>query len=113
MEPGELDRRVVFYRDQVTGRTDKGGPITTEVEYAKAWAKKTDVRDAERVAAQQVGATISTRFQTYWSQKLAAVDPTFRLRLAGRTYEITGVKEIGTREGLEFTTTAEADKPTE
>ena len=113
MDPGEFDRLVTFFRDQVTGRTNKGGPITAEVEYAKAWAKKTDLRDAERIEAQQVGATITTRFQTYWSQKLSAVDPTFRLRLAGRTYEITGVKEIGTREGLEFRATAQADKPME
>lgn len=113
MDPGSRDRLLSFVSDEIVGRTDKGGPVTEERLFAKAWASKADIRDGERIAAQQLGATMTTRFRTEWSAKLEQVDPRYRIRLAGRTYDITGVKEIGTREGIEFTTSVRTDTPKE
>jgi len=111
MDPGEKDRLVTFMVSAVTGRTDKGGPVKAPVELAKAWAKKADVSDRERIAAQQVGATMTTRFTTYWNATLASIDPKAWIVCDGRSYDISGVKEIGTRVDLEFTATARTDTP--
>nr|WP_312296121.1 phage head closure protein [Brevundimonas diminuta] len=113
IDPGRRDRRITFERREQTERTAKGEAVFAYVEFTKAWASKKDVSDRERMLAQQVSATVSTRFVTLWNALLDQVDPTFRIRFGGRIYEITGVKEIGTREGIEFTTSAKADIPKE
>lgn len=113
MDAGERDRLIIFERRQQTGRTAKGEAIFDYVEFAKAWASKKDIGDRERLLAQQVAASITTRFGTDWNPTLDQIDPTFRIRFGGRIYEITGVKEVGTRDGIEFTTSAQADIPKE
>lgn len=112
-DPGAYDRLVKFVSDDVTGRTERGGPLLTEVVVATAWAKKTDASDRERIAAQSVGASITARFLTYWTRALADLDPRARIHCGGRIYDITGVKEVGPNDELEFTATARADTPKE
>lgn len=109
MDPGARDWLITIVSDEVTGRTPKGGPITEEKVFARAWASKADIRDSEKMAAQQLGATMTTRFRVEWSALLAQVDPRHRILLAGRTYDITGAKDIGTRDEIEFTTTVRTD----
>lgn len=110
---GELNRRIIFVGDTITGRTPKGGPIFAVGGLARAWAKKTDASDSERIAAQQVGSQITARFITQWSKRLAGIDPKARIVCAGTTYDISGVKEIGRRDWLEWTATARADAVTD
>lgn len=113
IDPGRRDRRITFERREQTRRTSKGEPVFDYVEFAQAWANKKDISDRERMLAQQLSASVSTRFVTLWNALLDQVDPTFRIRFGGRIYEITGVKEVGTRDGIEFTTSAQADIPKE
>lgn len=110
---GELNRRIIFVGAVLSGRTPKGGPIYTPGGLARAWAKKTDASDGERIAAQQVGAHITARFITQWSKRLAGVDPKARIICAGLTFDISGCKEIGRREWLEWTATSRADAVTD
>ena len=111
MLAGRLDRRVTLMRQGAP--TDDG--YTTQpgawAPLATVWASKQDVRDAERVQAQQVGASITTRFQIRYSSQVADLSPRDHLTCEGRTYAISAVKEIGRREGLEITATAQADTP--
>lgn len=105
-----MDRIIEVVRQEETGRDpDYNTPITTEVLIARSWAEKQDVSDSERIRAAQVGATITTRFRVYYSSTLEGLDPTYQIRFGNRLYDVSGVKEIGRREGLEITATARAD----
>lgn len=106
---GERDRLVQIMRDGQTGTTPLNEPIIGETEYLKVWAKKRDVSDAERHRAEEIGATITTRFLLRWSTRSAAIVTTDDLVCEGRRYEIEGVKEIGRREEIELTCAARTE----
>lgn len=72
-------------------------------------AAKQDVRDGERIAAQEVGADITMRFQVRWNRVIATVTAKDRLVFEGKIYGILGIKEIGRREGREITATTRID----
>lgn len=106
MQAGKLDRRLTLRRNTPT--TDEfGGETSDWADVATVWASKEDVRDAERVRAQQVGASITTRFRI---RPLAGgLRPSVEWQGAceGLLYEITAVKEIGRREGWELSSVAQ------
>ena len=66
------------------------------------WADKSDVSDAERNAAAQVEAVITTRFVVRWTAGNATVVPSDLIRVGTQHYNITGIKEIGRRADLEI-----------
>lgn len=106
---GDLDRRVQFRRATLVddGFTraeqwaDHGAPV---------WASRRDVSDRERMAAMEVAAMITTRFQVRFSTFTAGITPKDRLTCEGVEYDITGIKEIGRRQGFEITANARADQ---
>lgn len=110
MLAGRLDRRVEILRAQVTT-----GDLNEDVEawttIATVWASKEDVSDGEKVRAQAVGASLTTRFQMRWSTFVASVTPEDRLRCEDVDYDITGLKEIGRHEGREITAVSRQDAP--
>lgn len=111
MEAGRLDRRISIIGKFPTGEFDDwNNPIMADDGSVRVWAQKTDISDAERVRAQQVGATVTTRFLIRYSSQVRNVDPTYRVEFEDRTYDISAVKEVGFREGLEITATARAEK---
>lgn len=107
---GDLDRRVQFRRAQTVAGAlgssqvfaDHGLPV---------WASKRDVSDVEKQRAAEVQATITTRFVVRWSVFTAGITPKDRLICDGRDYDISGIRELGRREFLEFTAAARADVP--
>jgi SPP1 family predicted phage head-tail adaptor len=108
MEAGKLDRRVQFRR--FTLIDDGFAQVESWVDHGSAvWAERRLVSDREQVAAAQVAARITARFVVRWSDLTGAVTPKDRLICEGREYDITGVKEIGRREGVEITAAARAD----
>jgi SPP1 family predicted phage head-tail adaptor len=107
MDSFELDRRVTLLRKSVT-RDAANSPVEAWVTLATVWASKKDVSDAERVRAEEIGASITARFQIHKTTEVASLSARDRVQLAGLTYDISGVKEIG-RERLEITATARAD----
>ena len=112
LRAGDLDRRITIERYTET-RDPFNNPVKIWQELAIVWAAKTDVSDSERLAAQEVGAEISTRFRIRWSLQVRDIDPKDRVRFEGRLYDIVGVKEIGRREGLEITAVARPETPPE
>ncbi len=108
MEGGKLDRRITLQQATVTYDA-LNNPVQTWVDLATVWAARMDLSDTERVAAAEVGAAMTTRFQIRYSEQVAVINPKDRLTFDGRTYEIVNVKEIGRREGLELTAAVRTD----
>lgn len=108
MRAGEMDQLIVLERRVETGKDGANNPVFSYLPIAEVWASKEDVRDSERVAAQEAGAAITSRFQIYWSPEVADLNPKDRLRLDGRLYDIVATKGIN-REGIEISALARAD----
>ncbi|HMR51191.1 MAG TPA: phage head closure protein [Amaricoccus sp.] len=108
MEAGSLDRRITFLR-AVESTDALGGVVQDWMPQATVWAAVLPVSDGERWRAGEVGASVTTRFQVRWSPQAADFGPLDRIEFDGRSYDIAGVKEIGRREGLEFTASARAE----
>ena len=106
---GKLNRRLTLLR-----ATKTKNAFNEEVEsfavLAEVRASKRDVSDAERQRAAETGATITARFQTRWNSVTKTLDPTDRVRCEGREYDVTAVKEIGFREGVEISGTARSER---
>jgi SPP1 family predicted phage head-tail adaptor len=119
VKAGLLDRRITIRREaqarDAYGELVKdalGHPVLEWCDMTTVWASYTPIRDAERVAAQQVGSTVTGRFEIRWSERVDDVTPRDRLRYpadGGRDHNIVAVKEIGRREGLEITAAARSD----
>lgn len=105
---GDLDRRLTLLRP-VRGESPTGGEIIDYHEAGTVWAGKRDVSDAERVKAEQVGSTLTTRFVVRWSSLTTSLASGWQVKTGGVRYAVTGVKEIGRREGREITATALAE----
>ena len=105
---GRLRRKVQFRRatvadDGLRGREtwgNLGGVV---------WAARDDVSDAERYAAGAVEAVTVARFLVRWSSLSASVTAADRIRHGGRDWNITGIKEVGWKDYLEFTAQVLAD----
>jgi SPP1 family predicted phage head-tail adaptor len=110
MKAGDLDRRVALLARVETKNGFNEVVETWPEPGLKVWASYEPVKDAERVRAAEVAASITARFQVRWSTALVALDPTWRLAFDGRSFDIVAVKEIGRREGLEISATARAER---
>lgn len=100
---GHLDRMVQFLRAASIDDGIQNRPGGFAPHGGRVWAGKTPVSDGERFRAGQVGAAITDRFKVRYSSFTAAITTADRLVCEGRTYAITGIKEIGRREGFEIT----------
>ena len=108
MAAGKLDRRITLERFTTT--------VDAYNEPVKAWgvfavraASYEPLSDGEKFRAGETAADASARFRIRWSAAVADLNPKNRLVFEGVTYDITRVKEIGRREGLEITASARAD----
>lgn len=110
---GPLDRRVAFQRAvAVTDTLNEPVPASWST-LATVMATRTPTSDGERVAGAQVQRVVTDRFVTHWGAQLAAVTGADQLLIVqdGRevVFDIVGVKELGFREGLEFSAMARPD----
>jgi SPP1 family predicted phage head-tail adaptor len=110
LNAGDLDRRITIQRATET-RDAFNNPIPSWSALATLWASKEDVRDSERLAAQELGADITTRFRIRWSELAETISPLDRILFGDRIFEIVAVKEISRREGIEISATARAETP--
>ena len=73
----------------------------------QTWGEKTDVSDGERILAAQVSATVTARFIVRYTASNAGVTPADLIRIGEGAavvyYAITGIKDVGFRDRLEFT----------
>lgn len=102
MQPGKLDRRVQFQR--ATGTHDGLSTVKNWANLGSAvWAQRTLLSDGERWRAQAVQATATARFTVRWSTFAAGITTKDRIVCEGKTFDITGIKEVGRRAYLEMT----------
>lgn len=104
---GARDRRLKLLRAQVA--QGELADVETWQTFATVWASKRDVSDRERVAAAEVAAEITTRFQILWSSTVAGLTPRDRCQCDQLIYDILAVRELGRREGIEITAAARID----
>lgn len=109
MLAGELDRRITIQRYGITYNEDNE-PVEGFSDLATVWASAQYASDGERVRAAEVGATITIRFQIRYSSTVASVNPKDRVLYDGKVFDISAVKELGRREGLEISAAAAADE---
>lgn len=97
-----MDRMVQFQRASMVddGYQQVRGPFGPYG--GKVYAAKMPVSDSERFRNGVVDVGITTRFQTRWSAFTASVTREDRLACEGQEFGIAGIKEMGRREGIEF-----------
>ena len=103
LDPGTLDRRIVFERRVVSGQDpDYGTNIVAWVEHAKVWAQVRDVLPSrsesldDNVSIRRRPARIRIRYRDDITSEM-------RIRLGDRYLSIVaGPAEIGRREGIEL-----------
>ena len=105
MMAGRLDRRITLQRKTVT-QDEYGQEIETWTDLATVWAEKRDMKGSERWQAQQKVAEVETTWRIRWRDGITPLD---RLLDGDQVYDVTGVAEIGRREGLEITASARAE----
>jgi len=103
MIAGKLDRRVQFLRAGIVddGLQSRPGPHLPHG--APVWASRHQISDGERFRSDGAFRDAVARFAVRWSQLSAGITETDRLICEGVTYAISGIKEIGRREGIEIT----------
>ena len=104
---GSLDRRITLRRKTVTNT----GLGTTEAwaDLGTIWAGRRDVSDGEKAAAGTMQSIVAARFVVRSSSLTRTLTPKDALIEGGRTFEITGIKELGRRDFLEITAEARTD----
>jgi len=110
MKAGDLDRRITI-EDQTITNSDSGEEIITWLPLITVWARKIEAKGAERFAGQELFGSAVKTFQIRWSIFSSQITTKHRLIYDGRTYDITDVREIGRREGLEIDAFTPSEEP--
>lgn len=110
MQAGALDRRVTILDHRADLSDGYGNPVVDYVNVGTVAAQRTDVSDAERLAAGRLAGAIVARFVVRSCDLTRAIVPADRLAHEGREWNITGIKEarFDRRQFLEITATTEA-----
>lgn len=104
MKAGPLDRRATIQRKTVIV-DDYGGETETWTDLRTLSAQVVQQSGREFLAAAQTQAEQRVLFRTRWIGGVNVLD---RVIYDGRPHNITEVKELGRREGLELMTVAAA-----
>ena len=105
MRSGRLDRRITLQRKTVT-ENSYGEPVETWKDLGTVWAEYLPVRGAERYASMQTVGEIEIKWRIRYRPGLTPID---RIVYKGHTHDVTGLIEIGRREGLEIYTKGRAE----
>lgn len=110
MKAGDLDRRIIVQRVEVTYNALNEG-IETWSKLAALSASREDVSDGEKLAAGQLGSFVRSRFVVRHTPTSATITPVDRIVHEGGIWSIHGVKEAkgGRRRFIEITAVRDAD----
>lgn len=103
-----LDRRITVRRKAVMN-----GPLGASETWTRLgtfWAGRSDLSDAEKVAAGTVMSLVSTRFVLNSTQAARAIRPADVVQEGALSFEIVGIKELGRQAFLEITAEARLDR---
>jgi len=102
MNFSKMDRRVTILTYAPT-RDAAGGVTEAWAEGDEVWAERRDQPGREFLANAQTNAATVASFYLRWRE---GITPKDRLRCEGLDYDISSMKEIGRRDGLEIVGTA-------
>jgi SPP1 family predicted phage head-tail adaptor len=110
LDRGALNKRIVILRPELIDDGEGRAP-GIPVEIGRRWAKKTDVSDGERVRAAENGQTITSRFLVQRDPLTETITGKDLIAYKGRSYEITGTKDVdlGGDDAIEITAAARED----
>lgn len=102
---GELDRRITILRPGAA--THNGWELVpgAMTPVATVWARRRDISDGERTRGNIDSALVVARFVIRWR---ADIDHACAIDHDGLHFQVVAVKELGRREWLELTASAEA-----
>lgn len=86
---GKLDRRITIERYTAT-QDAFGGDVEAWTALTTIYAQRTDTSSKERIASQQVNATVDTRFKFRFSSVTKTVTAKDRILFDGDHYDING-----------------------
>jgi SPP1 family predicted phage head-tail adaptor len=110
MQHEKLDRRITIQSQLIT-HSDSGEEVVEWSTVATVWAEKRENAGAERFAARQnVGYAVKT-FAFRWSNAVSGITVEHRILFDGRQFNITDVREIGRRQGIEVDAWAAGELP--
>ena len=98
MRIGSLDKRIIIKAKTATEDTF-GEAVETWITLDTVWGKKRDLRGSERYTAKQNLAGVDCVFTIRYRNDLTSLNV---LECENIEYEITGVVELGRKEGLEI-----------
>lgn len=99
MRGGRLDRRIVIEEATQT-RDELGAIIETWATWRTIWAQVTPMTANDRFLSDALRPARTNKFRIRY---LAGISEQMRITFEDRTYKITGIAEIGRREGYELT----------
>jgi len=99
MRVGRMDRRITL-QTNMPAQDAYGEPIEAWSDIATVWASVAPKSATERFESDQEHAQAQTEFRVRWR---AGIDAADRITYNGQVYDITGVIELGRREGLLIT----------
>jgi SPP1 family predicted phage head-tail adaptor len=102
MRAGDMDRRITIER-RVVSSGPFNEPIITYELLAEVWAEVRQQGGSEFLRAEMVTAERRVVFRVRWLAGVSALD---RVAYGGRPHNITEVRELGRREGIELHATA-------
>lgn len=101
MRAGLLDRRITIQGKSIT-QSDSGEEVVSWVDVAEVWAEKVEIRGLERFSIKQiVGHSVKT-FRIRWSADVVPITVEHRILFDGRLFDITDIREIDRRVGIEI-----------
>lgn len=107
---GQLDRRITIQRATIA-QDAFGGDVETWADLTTISAARTDVKDGERLAAEQVNSSLMSRFKVRSSIATRGITPKDRINYDGGIWDIHGIKETkeGRKRFLEITAVVQSD----
>jgi SPP1 family predicted phage head-tail adaptor len=107
MNIGELDRQIVIQRNTPTADAEFGN-VDSWADLRTVWAEKLDVGGSKGFRGGALRPETETVFTIRYTENLSALD---RIVYRGVNYSITGIAEIGRKEGLTIQAKTEAVQP--
>lgn len=106
---GDLDRRITL-QAQTTEKTKLNESVEVWSDVREVWSSFEPLSDAEQRRALEVGAAMTARFRIRWAVEVRDLNPKWRVKFEGLTFDIVGVKEIGRRVGWEISAITRTDR---
>jgi SPP1 family predicted phage head-tail adaptor len=109
LHAGRLDRRITIQSQQIT-QSPSGEEVVVWTPLATVWAEKVENDGRERFADRQlVGDHIAT-FRFRWSQATKPITDEHKILFDGRQFDVTDVREIERRVGIEVDAAAPGEE---